>query len=140
MNIKVLSEKQIENFKTDKTHIVISIRSPKTSQANLPKSDSRIGTLFLEFSDLDSNYIGLMGTKLFTQEDARAILLFVNSLKEMVDLVVCQCEAGISRSAGVAGALSRIFNGKDEYFFKNYLPNHLVYSTILKVWNEENYE
>lgn len=137
MKIIVLGEDAIKKFQTDENHIVVSIRSPQTDPVELPKLDSRIGVQYLQFNDLDSNVMALRGIKLFNREDAMAILLFIEGMKSLVDVVVCQCEAGISRSAGVAGALSKIYNGTDEYFFKHYCPNMLVYRTILETYYEE---
>jgi predicted protein tyrosine phosphatase len=131
MKIIVLSEREIQDFKTDLTHVVISIRSNGAKQVELPYVESRIGTLFFEFHDLDEPIGDL---ELFSKEQAETILLFVEGLKDIVDLVVCQCEAGISRSAGVASALSFIYNGDDSYFFRNYLPNRRVYRLILETY------
>jgi len=48
---------------------------------------------------------------------------------------VVHCSAGIARSAGVAGAISLVLNGKDAMFFKGrYIPNRFVYRTILNEW------
>ena len=71
--------------------------------------------------------------KLFDDYDARNILDGAR-LAEMCNLIVVHCEAGISRSAGVAGALSLIMNGTDEYYFKKYLPNMFVYRKILNAY------
>jgi predicted protein tyrosine phosphatase len=133
MKFIVHSEESIQDFKTDLTHVVISIRSNGAKQIELPYVESRIGTLFLEFPDWDEapkNY----PHPLFSQQQAETILLFVEGLKGIVDLVVCQCEAGISRSAGVAGALNLIYNGNDEEFFRFYLPNRRVYRLLLETY------
>lgn len=134
MEFKVLSENEIKYFRTDKTHIVISIKSPGTQNAYLPHINSRIGTLWMTFNDLDTNTLALKGIKLFDEHDAVEILTFVEGLKGLVKLIVCQCEAGRSRSVGIAGALSKIYNGDDSYFFKHYTPNMLVYRTILETY------
>jgi len=128
MEIKVFSEREIQDFKTDKKHIVISVQDPKYDFVKLPDQDSRIGWIGLNFFDLDQklgDYI------IFSQADAKSILTFVEAYKDKVDLICVNCVAGISRSAGIAGALSKIYNKDDSYFFKHYLPNNLVYSTIL---------
>lgn len=47
---------------------------------------------------------------------------------------IVHCEAGQSRSAGVAAALSKWINGEDWDYFLNpkYTPNSYCYQTILK--------
>jgi len=141
MKFLVMSEREIKNYQENKPHIIISIRSPKypielgkiASQANC------LDILWLDFHDLDGLHMpnSDIKVKLFTQEDAKNILNFINKYKNNINLVICQCEAGISRSAGVAGALSKIFNGEDAEIFNNYLPNMLVYRTILEVYYDK---
>ena len=65
---------------------------------------------------------------------AKKIVKFVKKYLNDVELIVCQCEAGISRSAGIAAGLAKCIDGDDDYFFKRYLPNSLVYSMIRKEW------
>lgn len=166
MQFEVLNEDKAQWYTTKTAHLAISIRSPKTEPIILPLSDSRIGTLFMSFHDVDErmgpriknikdcqycegtgylpkwknieggrcfkcNSDGLDLT-IFNKKDADTILLFVESLKQYSNLIIVNCEAGISRSAGVAAALSKIYNGHDSFFFKNFLPNMLVYRTILE--------
>ena len=131
MDIIVHSEDSIKQFITNIPHIVISIRSNNCLKVELPKLDSRIGVLYLEFPDFDdrpNNY----PYPLFSQHQAEQIIRFVERRINKIGLIICQCEAGISRSAGVAGALSMIYNGEDEYFFRHYLPNRRVYRLILE--------
>jgi hypothetical protein len=71
----------------------------------------------------------------------RQILDFVaEGQRQHIDLCVCQCDAGISRSAGVAAALSYILNQDDTWVFKDpwYMPNRLVYCTILNDYYENH--
>jgi len=78
----------------------------------------------------------------FTEIQARKILKFVEHYQLDVDLVCINCEAGISRSAGIAGALAHIYLGKEaeQYFFDAYYPNRHVYSTILKAYYKEFFQ
>jgi hypothetical protein len=48
-----------------------------------------------------------------TVEDAKKILSFVNNNIDKVSFIIVQCEAGISRSAGVCAGLMKIYNGDD---------------------------
>lgn len=133
MEIKVFSEIDIQKFKTDKNHIVISIQDPNDDFVTLPDQESRKGWLGLHFYDMDKDTGQFPYSRfLFTTNHAKTILKFVEEYKNEVELICVNCVVGVSRSAGVAGALSRILNGDDTYFFKHYIPNSLVYSTILK--------
>ncbi|MCU0238266.1 MAG: hypothetical protein MUC29_02410 [Pyrinomonadaceae bacterium] len=55
-----------------------------------------------------------------------------------VELIVCQCEQGMSRSAGIAAALSKILQDEDEYFLKNYWSNRWVYDLLIETANNFN--
>ena len=72
IDIIVLSREDIEKFKTDKKHIVISVRDPKANLANLPNLDSRMMTLYLQFPDFDKKMKGYQYNHLiFNKQDAR---------------------------------------------------------------------
>lgn len=138
MKIKVFSELEIQDFITDEKHVVISIQDPRYNFVVLPENVNRLDWVGLWLYDLDKkldkpkydNFI-------FNDSQAKTIVEFINKWKDDVDLICVNCVAGISRSAGVASAISKILNGDDSYFFKHYLPNMLVYSKILKEYYEE---
>lgn len=129
MQFIVLSGREIKHYNIEEVHIVISITSPSSKHPELPIVDSRIGLLQLKFYDLDERATGY---SLFTKEQASAILNFFNYYKSKISTVICQCEAGISRSSAVAAALAKSIGQSDEKFFKYYLPNRYVYRTILE--------
>lgn len=133
MEFLVMGEEEIKKYHTNKIHIIISISSPKTLKAVIPRHPLCLDILYLSFHDLDGIHMPSPATniKLFSKNDAQKIINFVMCYTRNAELIICQCEAGISRSAGVAGALSKIMNGDDTRIFKNYLPNRLVYRTIL---------
>lgn len=92
----------------------------------------------LEFSDLDGVHLPSTAFYiLFDDAMARDILANVNRYRKEVDLIICQCEAGISRSAGIAAALSEIINDDCDIYFKKFIPNMLVYRTILERYFED---
>ncbi len=81
----------------------------------------------------------MLDIKLFTDKDAQQILNFIHRNETLYNRnktsnVIVHCEAGISRSAGVAGALSLIYNGSDQYYFDKFLPNMFVYRKILNIY------
>jgi predicted protein tyrosine phosphatase len=73
---------------------------------------------------------------LFTKEQARDILDFVEKYKDSIDILAIHCHAGISRSVGARIALEKIYNTKDLYS-KYPCHNRHVTSTILGVHREE---
>jgi len=137
MNFYIHSRESAEDFtKRDitSTYAIISITEPREAIADLP--DNRI--LRLQFHDIDRE---VTGCKLFAIEDAKEILKFVEKQIAHVNFFIIHCHAGISRSAGVAAALSKIYNQTDEYIFTSgkYMPNMLVYRTILEEYHTNKY-
>jgi len=100
--------------------------------------------LFLEFNDVDKE--GRVWTldgntpveaKLFSEVEAKQVVDFVNKYKDEVEIIICQCEAGIARSSGTAAAVCTILGQHQEdgefWVGKNrYRPNTHVYKTITK--------
>ena len=138
MEIKVFSEEAIQHFKTDEKHIVISIQDPNYDFVTLPENKNRINWIGLHFYDLDKDTGQFPYSKfIFNSTQAKIILDFVERNKNKVDLICVNCVAGISRSMGIGGALGKILNNDDTYFFKHGLPNMLVYRTILNTYYEK---
>jgi predicted protein tyrosine phosphatase len=68
---------------------------------------------------------------MFEPHHARAILAFINAYPN-AERIVVHCDAGLSRSPGVAAALAKIHNGDDSEFFKRHSGlNRRVYRMIL---------
>jgi predicted protein tyrosine phosphatase len=91
--------------------------------------------LRLNFDDVEVDTTGGWGSGYFTisKEQAKSVVDFLLAAKENnVEILVVHCEAGISRSAGVAGACSVILGQSDEEFFRSpYNPNMKVYRTVI---------
>ena len=147
IHIDVLNRDAISNYHTYKSHIAISICDPYDDFPKIPNVISRVGLLQLQFHDWNgeqmvkimNDYPNSEQAKkmvFFSKEHAEKIVEFVKFNLKDISVIICQCDAGISRSAGVAAALSKCINGDDMFFFKRYLPNSLVYKTILEVWND----
>jgi predicted protein tyrosine phosphatase len=161
MKIKVLNRDGFEKFIDSEPYIVISITDPNSEKVKPNKI--YLDMLSLQFHDVDKSLVkreectackgtGIlkcfadindghcyrctdkMDIKLFTDENAKQILDFVEKYKLEIETIIVHCEAGISRSAGVAGALSLIYNGTDQLYFDDYLPNMLVYRKILNAY------
>lgn len=132
MEILTLSEKDMKNPQVYKcikmSHIVISITSSDAEEVLIPPNVFRQAALHLKFddiSDIDSRYV------YFTREHAREILEFVDKHITKIQLIVVQCQAGLSRSVAVGAALSKIINYSDDAVFTRGIPNMFVYTTML---------
>ena len=71
--------------------------------------------------------------RLFNNEQANEIAAFATSILGKAEILICQCEYGQSRSAGLAAAVSQFLYGDGIEIFadKRYFPNKLVYKTAL---------
>lgn len=143
MNIYVFSQKDIENYakeKHDTATLLISITAHGLEKANVrANSKNNIQKiLFLEFDDTDNDKDGIQ------RKDATRIRTFLikNIPKYNIDTILVNCNAGQSRSAGVAAALMYYFNNDDTPIFGNYkyTPNMKCYRTVLNRIFEEDYD
>lgn len=127
------------------SHAVISITDPDNRKpAQFTISDFTKDVLYIKCYDVDkgsANYFWYperYKKGAFTKEQAVEILDFMEEVKDDIDTLVVHCDAGISRSSGVAAALSLIYTGTDKGIFmdKRYTPNMFMYRTILNIHNK----
>lgn len=70
---------------------------------------------------------------LFTEDDAKKILFFVEENYDQVELFLVHCFAGVGRSPAIAAALSKIYLGDDSAFHENYPHlNKFIYQKMLE--------
>jgi len=137
MRFDIFNRAMVEKYNATEKHVVISLRNPKSEKPKLSEScqDSRLDALYLEVDDSDKDGKGRV---LFTEQMASKIWTFVNYYKDKVDLIVINCEAGISRSSAVGAALSNVINGNDKDFFRYFYPNMYIYRKVLTNKREES--
>lgn len=124
-------EKNINNF--DVPTIIISIRSigdtppKKLFLHSNPQIKSFITLAFDDITTYHANYYPI------TEQQARKIAKFVMRYKDSVEQIIVHCDAGLSRSAGVAAAIAKYLNGSDDDFFVRspYTPNMTCYHKVL---------
>lgn len=127
---------EIKFFFPEYKQIVISITEPDNYPAELDHDEEFI--LRLSFHDLtsrDSEYRHqLPNCTFFDEKNAEKIVSFLKIYMVAQLSILVHCEAGISRSAAVAGAILKHYTGDDKLIFsdKKYTPNMLVYSILLK--------
>ena len=68
---------------------------------------------------------------LFDKHDANKVKEFVEEHINKVDYFLIHCDAGVSRSRGVAAALGFVFNNDGREHFDNGLPNPVIFKEVL---------
>jgi predicted protein tyrosine phosphatase len=118
-------------------YAVISITDPQVAHPTLIRSDFCRDVLRLKFSDMDGRVAQIRvpppNITGFTPEMARQIVQFVQEQRARdTRLIVVHCEFGMSRSAGVASALSFFYNQDETFFLVHYRPNSFVRRLVLE--------
>lgn len=101
--------------------------------SNIRDDNGIVKSIILNFNDTDK-----LDSQCITDEDATKIVSFVHEVeKEDIDFIIVNCEAGISRSSGVAAAISKYLINDDNQFFGNrYVPNIACYRKVLNKFFE----
>lgn len=105
--------------------------------------------LRLSFDDISLSYMERetavrYALRMFSAEHAKQIVDFVYDCKDKIELLICQCQLGVSRSAAVAAAIKQHFDGDGISIFADgrYHPNIFVFSTTMRAFgahgSEEN--
>ena len=147
MNVTVMSRKNAIAYckqKNPEDSVMISISDPRLAYMDEPfRSDENKVTdiLRLCFADADGAGLDVYGNSveesdLMTDEDARMVAEFVNRHQDVYILV--HCDAGISRSAGVAAAILKHYTGDDRQIFKSsrHYPNMWCYRKTLNALHD----
>ena len=116
---------------------IISITDPDSKPANITRSPGFSGIIRMRFDDIEQDdfWHGKFLNAMRSWQ-AKEIAKFVNEVEDKIDFLFVHCEAGISRSAGVATAISLAKFGNDEEFFKSgkYSPNMNCYKLTLEAF------
>lgn len=142
MNVVVMNRNNAKRFSFqphDFKSAIISITDIRSypNQFNKDHSNGIVEICALSFDDVNRGEQGCI-----TEEDAEKIVKFVRRIKDKVDTVIVHCEAGQSRSAGVAAAILKYYTGHDEQIYNDpkYTPNSTCYRRVLEAFyeSEEN--
>lgn len=84
-----------------------------------------------EISELEKRYHSI------TEKQISQIINFYTEIKDEVELLICQCEHGQSRSAAIAAAFSEYEHGTGIEIFSNdnYYPNKSIFRKVLTKLN-----
>ena len=144
MKIKVASRAEIISKASsgfEDTTMIISIsctkdKEPYALKRAMTDEKSNVAHVeFFHFDDIDKEYHSI-GLNSISEEDAKRIVKTVKEWADKVDTIYVHCDAGVSRSAGVAAAISKVLTGDDEYFYTCglYVPNPLCYRKVLNAF------
>ena len=123
---------------------LISISDPRIAYMEEPfcsKENQITDILSLCFADADGEGLDVYGNSvvkddLMTDEDARRVAEFAHMHQS--EYILIHCDAGISRSAGVAAGILKHYTGDDRAIFKSsrFYPNMWCYRKTLKALHE----
>jgi len=134
MFVRVMNRKNAEQYCYEHYSVkvvMISITDVEYSLAKVHKSNEVIDILRLQFEDVEK------GEPLaITDKDAEAVVNFVKRWEDWVSGFIVHCEAGVSRSAGVAAAILKYLTNDDSPIFNNprYCPNMTCYRAVLNAF------
>ncbi len=135
--IQVLDRASIVRCSHSEKFAVISITDPQLKHPVVAPNKFCSAILQLSFSDVDERLAKLSIASPyvtpFSTLMAQMIATFVRQEIALgVNLTVVQCDAGMSRSAGVASALSQYYNHDEAFFLAHYRPNRWVRRLVLE--------
>jgi predicted protein tyrosine phosphatase len=136
LSIITMSRDEIQSMKKPEEpipHVVISICCPCETLVSI--NSGALDILRLRFQDLDETEDPR--DVLFSSREAIAASAFVKMWLSRVEAIVIHCGAGVSRSVGLAAALSKVLFGNDDEFFQKGVPNRLVYRIALETFMGE---
>ena len=137
MNIKIRSRKEIQKLVhsvfPEKT-AVISYFGEGEKPVFIPDNirNIRLNIDDIQISEVDDPEDYHIG-------EFRRVASFVLNCTEQKINLICQCEAGISRSAATAAAILEFYEQKGIRIFSDYryIPNKIFYNNILSCLREE---
>ena len=144
MIIKIFSRQQaIKQSYTDfdGSKIIISISDPFNEKVKFNRTNRSIkDILYLSFYDISEETRSIFGGyESMSPIDAALIRDFVLKWEKFVDEIWVQCEMGVSRSAGIAAAISEHFELDSSSILNNsnYYPNMLCYNLTKEAFNKK---
>ena len=138
MKVSILSKSElfrlIENKQLTSKSAVISFADEEDEFLDFPDNVSVLKVVFYDIrpsSTVKEHYDKLL-------PEAKDIAIFVNQAIRDGKDIICQCDYGISRSAGLAAAILQRYahRGLDVFADYRYTPNQFVYNKVYKALME----
>lgn len=142
MDITIMSREELERNSSfiSKPTLIISINNIGQEKPILDMDNTKIiDVLYLYFDD------EVEGDKIISDAQALQIRDFIISYIDIYNLdsygsylnIIVQCTGGVSRSAAVAAALSKVIKHNDNWVWSNgkFSPNIIVYEKVLKAFD-----
>ena len=145
MKIRILNREGIEKLAQKRFPVktaVISITDYGYKHAELKYQPNYL--LQLDFNDVDADVFidepdidrVVVEEKyhMFSDEQAQQIAEFYHSVRDQVEVLICQCEHGQSRSAEIAAAMLeyKSRSGIKVFADDRYYPNKFIFRKVLK--------
>lgn len=136
MQVIILSESAFKNSSINEDDVIISIVSPEKDHPR--PTVNCLKRLDIEFHDVmwenavstDSIYMPAG----MTDQQAMDIAMFASEWVPKAGRLIVHCEAGVSRSAGVAVGIARyLLNDEDENAIRDHSPHFNVF-VASKIW------
>lgn len=141
MKINIFSRQEAIRISAsiDEPTLIISISCPGDTHATFSNNPFIKKILYLEFFDVeekDTFYKSMNDTQ------AHEVVKVVNEYCNEVTQIIVNCDAGRSRSAGVAAAISLYLNGNNNQIFGTsyFSPNYTCYQKTLKAFGIDRIE
>lgn len=129
VRIRSRKDMQQEAYRINEPCIIISISDLDKWPIAFPVNDAIIDVKCFTFEDEDD----INNPESITRDDAEAMAAFVTKWANKPQSYICyvNCEAGLSRSAGIGAAIAKFFLGDDSWIFRTKVPNRLCYRFML---------
>jgi len=128
LRFDVMDRLRAERYRSNERYAMISLGDPGQAFPDFLDDPNRLAVTRLTFFDISTRS---SGHRSFGGQDARIILDFFDEMRSKVRLFAIHCEAGVSRSWGVALGLSLVAGNAERYVEGGY-PNALVVHSILR--------
>lgn len=138
LDIQIKSRNEIEKMTFAPRTALISITDYGFDFAELRNKPNYL--LQLAFDDVSMDELEDLTEEemekyhMLTDEQAKQIVEFYHNIHNKVDILICQCEHGQSRSAAIASAIMeyRSGNGLDVFIDDRYYPNKTIFKKVFK--------
>lgn len=127
---QVISREQTPYYAPSRPYLHIQVTNPDSDQSENIASEFLVARLQLKFDDITGP---LRGYHTVHYNHGKQIWDFLAQHAHEAELILVNCDAGLCRSSGIAAAIAEGIHGEggSAPIFEHYIPNPLVYDTVL---------